>query len=115
MYSNSGARLPEPSVEAQPQGVSEGLLPGRTASLCVILANGRLHQLDEHVAQLILPPAVQTLRIRSRPSVGIPRELQIDIHVLVPDAGLDVVLYMFCCDSSFQNWGNSYDCHQAAL
>jgi len=52
---------PEADIQAEPQGVAEGQLLGLVGGHGVVQLDDGLHQLDEHVADVVLPPAVQGL------------------------------------------------------
>lgn len=60
------AAIPEPGVQAGPEGFPVGLLLCLGAFLGAAARHDRLHQLDELAAQLVLPPAVLHLQ-QSKP------------------------------------------------
>ena len=54
---------PEADVEAEPEGVAEGVLGGGDGGVVAVgLLHHGLDQLYEHVAQLVLPPGVERLQ-----------------------------------------------------
>ena len=66
------AATPEPGIQAGPEGFPEGLLRGVRAFLRAAAGHDRLHQLDEYVTQLVLPPAV--LRLQQREPLSATRK-----------------------------------------
>ena len=57
--------LPEPSVQAQAQGISEGCLVAIRLLICAVVLDDWLDKLHKHIAQLVLPPTIESLQTRN--------------------------------------------------